>query len=252
MIHILTPTVRPSNARRLAAAVEATVSGRYDVTLWLGVDHGQGHLYRDIPTPAWSAVRVVEYPDGFPRTLSAMTNQLEIMIARETVYQDVYNGLIIGSLGDDHLPETRGWDEMVVETIAAGALGVYGDDGFQHDRLPTAIFLSGWAITHLYQNHVMHPKLRHMYVDNYWRDTLGQRLVYIPEMKITHLHPFATGQEMDASYTRTNNELAYSLDRAAYATLVGSGHVAEVAERATQTNWKPRLPAPRTRRWDGQ
>src|SRR5690348_15586829 len=47
---------------------------------------------------------------------------------------------MLGFVGDDHLFETGGWDGFLLDRFEHNIIA-YGDDGHQHENLPTAVFL---------------------------------------------------------------------------------------------------------------
>lgn len=122
---------------------------------------------------------------------------------------------IIGFMGDDHRPRTPRWDEMIVSVLKQMGTGiVYGDDLLQHERLPTAVFMTadiaktlGWMCA---------PGLIHMYLDDSWK-AIGEgmgRLSYLPNIVIEHVHPEAGKAPTDAGYAEANTN--YPADGAAF------------------------------------
>lgn len=124
---------------------------------------------------------------------------------------------VIGSIGDDHVPRTRGWDDIILSAFEKLGTGVvYGDDGFRGELLPTAAFLSSDIIRAL--GYMSPPDMVHLFCDDFWRD-LGRavdRLRYLPDLKIEHLHPFAEKAEYDDLYLDANNDAAHTADEVAY------------------------------------
>lgn len=106
------------------------------------------------------------------------------------------------SLGDDHFPRTQGWDRLLLQALdAMGGQGIaYGDDMHQRHRLPTAPVISAGIVEAL--GWMCEPSLRHMYVDNVWRDLgLGAGcLAYVLGVVIEHLHPAAGKAVTDPTY----------------------------------------------------
>lgn len=106
---------------------------------------------------------------------------------------------VVGMVGDDNRFRTRGWDKRL---MAVGPTAImYGDDGFQHERLPTS-----WWVTRDIVNilGIVDVGLRHYYMDNVWKD-LGQGagcLYYLPDVVIEHMHPLAGKGQDDAIYRR--------------------------------------------------
>lgn len=125
---------------------------------------------------------------------------------------------VIGFMGDDHVPETPGWDERVLDALReAGPWGMaYGDDGYQGEKLPTAVFMRSELIRHL--GWMVPPGLEHLYIDNAWKD-IGTRsggLRYLPDVKITHLHYVVGAAHEDATYKAGNSREQYTRDRLTY------------------------------------
>jgi len=129
----------------------------------------------------------------------------------------------LASLGDDHRPRTAHWDQILISLLDGRPGIAYGDDLYQHERVPTAWVVSteivravGW---------MMLPSCEHLYVDNAVRDlglTAGC-LVYRPDVVIEHMHPVAGKGEWDASYRDSNGSRLKARDRDAYRRWVRSG-----------------------------
>ena len=124
---------------------------------------------------------------------------------------------IVASLGDDHRL-VGDWESLVLAAVddAGGTAIVYGDDGIQGERLPTAAFVSADIVAAL--GWMCLPGLEHLYCDNVWK-TLGERagvLRYLPELSTPHLHPVAGLAPMDESYASSNSEAQYQRDGAVF------------------------------------
>lgn len=128
----------------------------------------------------------------------------------------------VGMIGDDNRFRTRGWDVVFDEALTERIGVVYGDDGFQHARLPT----SWWVSRPLVDVFGLAPAgLQHLYMDNWWK-SLGEGagcLRYIPEVVIEHLHPHVTEganwlhtDKADATYKRGNDPLRARHDRTVF------------------------------------
>jgi hypothetical protein len=109
----------------------------------------------------------------------------------------------LGSMGDDHLPATRGWDLILAAALASPGTGIaYGDDLHQRENLATAPLISrritdalGWMCL---------PGLASKFCDNVWM-VLGRGagcLAYVPRVTIEHVHPDAGKTAMNGTYTR--------------------------------------------------
>lgn len=123
----------------------------------------------------------------------------------------------LGFAGDDHLPRTRGWVRAYTGALRGGAGIVYGDDGYQHENLPTEWAMRASIVRAL--GRMVPAPVEHLYCDNAVRD-LGRAagcLRYLPEVKIEHLNPYADGKApMDEQYERVNSRAQYATDRPAY------------------------------------
>jgi hypothetical protein len=90
-------------------------------------------------------------------------------------------------MGDDHFPRTHGWDQAYLDALRELGTGiVYGNDLLQGHRLPTQCAMTADIVRRW--GYMALPTLRHMYVDNFWRD-LGNAadcLRYLPEVVVEH------------------------------------------------------------------
>lgn len=149
---------------------------------------------------------------GPRQSLAGWTN----MIAAE--YAPLYEALI--TLGDDHRPVTRAWDRKLLD--AARAMGggwAYGDDGLQHENLPTAFLVSspvvqavGWMLL---------DGCRHMFVDAAARDLAGllHRRAYLPDVHVKHLHYTSGLSPLDQTYI--DGYASWAADEAVYRAWAG-------------------------------
>ena len=119
----------------------------------------------------------------------------------------------VGFMGDDHRPRTAQFDEVLVEALHdLGSGVVYGDDLFQHDRIPTAVAITADLITKL--GWMVPPGMIHLRLDDWWAilgSDLG-RLVYMPDVIIEHMHPDAGKGRRDAGYDECNSPERWSKD----------------------------------------
>ena len=116
-----------------------------------------------------------------------------------------HNYNFVGFMGDDHLPLTYGWDEIIKSKLKELKTGVvYGNDLHQGERLCTAVFLTSDILVAL--GHFCPPGFVHMFLDSVW---MGwgrgiDRLCYLPDVIIEHFHPNAGKAENDYSYEQSN------------------------------------------------
>lgn len=212
---MLVPTRgRPHNAARLREACDKL--NRADTRIIFGVDADDPDLdrYRDI-----GEVEAVN-PAG-PGMVGALNQMAEI-------YRD--QAINLGFMGDDHCPRTEGWDQEICIAIDEQFGGIaYGNDLIQGPNLPTAVVMDAWIPKTL--GCMAPPALRHLYVDNVWRDW-GRRLgkiSYLPDVIIEHIHPLVAKAPQDARYEAVNSDHMYSHDHAAYEAYVNDGLGADVA-----------------------
>lgn len=215
MIAILCPSRgRPDRFAEMVQAVRQTADAPDDIVIYVGLDEDDYEQY-ELPLDVRCLIR--------PRMrLAAWTN----LLARQAL-ADGYR--ILGFLGDDHRPRTKGWDTRIRD--AAERLGsglVYCTDGLQNERLPTAPFWTADVIRAL--GWYYPPQLVHLYADDYWlrlaRD-LG-RCVYLPDVLIEHMHHSNGKAEKDESYAES--ETFTDRDREAFEQLMIDGdHASNLA-----------------------
>lgn len=174
---------RPHNIRRLQQAWEDTGA---TADLLVPIDD-------DDPC-------VDEYPSditvrGPRQRFGPSVNDHAVRAARSGRYK------FIGSMGDDHIPRTPGWDAAVCSALEEMSPGiVYPDDLWQREALSTVVFMSASIIN---ATGSMCPAgLIHMFIDNVWMQwgRLAGCLRYLPEVVIEHMHPHAAKADHDASY----------------------------------------------------
>lgn len=201
---VLVPTRgRPHNAARLLQAWSQTT--RADAGLVFGVDDDDPSIsdYRRVIPDAQIFV-------GPRMGLCATTNVMALAAAQAGFPY-------LGSIGDDHLPRTVGWDAMVIEALRAVPLSiVYGDDLMQGEGLATAAFMDSAIVLAL--GYMAPPTMHHLYIDNSWME-LGRALGtlrYLPGVVIEHLHPAAGKAEDDETYRAGTSDAIWDHDEAAF------------------------------------
>lgn len=122
---------------------------------------------------------------------------------------------VIGFMGDDHVPRTPGWDAQILRHSSPWSV-VYGNDLFQGERIPTAVFMGTSLIRQL--GYFNPPGCDHLYLDNAWKlcgEALGT-LRYLPEVVIEHVHYMAGKATEDALYREVNAGSMYEHDKWAF------------------------------------
>ncbi|MGW5638732.1 glycosyltransferase family A protein, partial [Streptomyces sp. NPDC003832] len=105
-------------------------------------------------------------------------------------------------LGDDHRPRPadRPWDERFRECLSGGPGIVYGNDLLQGEKMATAVAMTSDIVQTL---GVMAPDcLVHLCLDLVWIDWGKgmQRITYLDDVIIEHLHPAAQKAVVDTGY----------------------------------------------------
>jgi hypothetical protein len=208
---------RPHNLERLANAAKETCTLDYEILA--RIDEDDRSVY-----PALERVRYIVGPRVF---FTASLNELAEISSKEDFTH-------VAILGDDVLPETKGWDEIMVNSLPE--LGVaYGSDGLEHlhpPDLPTHVVVPiemyrrlGWLGM---------PTSRHLFLDNAWRE-LGRltQFIYHPDVKLSHLHRWNKAAPDDKTYREANNKKKREDDRIAFETW-RDGDGLQIAKEALQ------------------
>lgn len=170
----------------------------------------------------WNEVPMITAPETARGMCGALNYAFEDMSG--------HLGEYVGFMGDDHFPRTEGWDlDYITELEAIGGIGfVYGDDLYQHQTIPTQVAFStaiaetlGWMVP---------PQFHHLFVDVVWRDLgLGiERLSYLPNTIVEHMHPLAGKVRSDKNYAIVNNSVIARHDQEAYDEYVKNDLAADV------------------------
>lgn len=140
-------------------------------------------------------------------------------------FADAYD--VIGFMGDDHVPRTVGWDNLILGASTPWTV-VYGNDLFQGENLPTAVFQGSGLIRTT--GRFNPPGCVHLFLDNYWK-TLGERLgtlTYLPDVIIEHVHYMAGKSVEDDLYREVNAPGMYDHDGRAWAAYANDGMQADL------------------------
>lgn len=159
-------------------------------------------------------------------------------VAAQLAHEGSYFAL--GFAGDDHLPQTIGWAKRYLTVLRELGSGmVYGDDGYQGQKLSTEWAVTADVVRKL--GRMVPAPVEHMYCDNSMMDLFGGAgaLRHLPEVRIEHMHPIAGKAETDAQYQRVNHRDQFARDRAAYEGWRRSGMVTDIR---TVTALRPGMP----------
>lgn len=183
-------------SRNRVANVERAIKGIKETAsisdLMIGLDEDNHEIY-----PRFDGV-IYEVN---PQTAKRMNGTLNLLSTR---YANMYETVTF--MGDDHLPLTKNWDEILYQPIKERGYGVsYGNDLYQRENLPTAVMMSTNIIKTL--GFMSPPEQIHMFLDNFWK-AVGERLnalTYFDDVIIEHLHAYVGKSEMDDMYKSVNN-----------------------------------------------
>lgn len=213
MIITLVPTRgRPKNAARLIDALDACDTNLTDHRLLFCVDTDDPELMEYERIFRESTSNRFGYLVDVRRRLAGTLNQA----AQNYIDANRLDIKAIGFMGDDHLPKTRHWSDMISEIMMREKAIVYGNDLMQGINLPTAAWMHFDIIQAL--GYMVPPGLTHLFIDNAWKD-LGlatNTLRYLPNMIIEHLHPHGKKAEWDERYTEVNSGAQWTADEDAY------------------------------------
>lgn len=191
---------RPHNLKRLANAALRTC--RTDYEILARIDDDDVSQYPELPK--------VTYIKG-PRIFFTKSLNELAQIASDRGFTHM------AVLGDDVLPETRGWDKKMIDALPGMGV-VYASDGLErlhgadlptHVIVPTEMYRKlGW---------IGLPTSRHLFLDNTWRE-LGKltNFIYLSDVKLTHLHRWNKKAPNDQTYEEANDKDKRELDRIAF------------------------------------
>jgi hypothetical protein len=124
----------------------------------------------------------------------------------------------LGFLGDDHRPRPaeQPWDERIRICLSGGPGIVYGNDLLQGEAMATAVAMTSDIVETL--GYMAPPAMVHLCVDLVWVEWGRgmERITYLDDMVIEHLHPAAGKAEIDQGYEECNSPEQVSSDAAAY------------------------------------
>ena len=147
---------------------------------------------------------------GKRRRLVGTLNQQAVKAAKSCRF--------LAFVGDDHRPRPadRPWDERFRECLSGGPGIVYGNDLLQGEKMATAVAMTSDIVETL--GYMAPPAMEHLCVDLCWVDWGKgmQRITYLHDVVIEHLHPANGKADSDAGYEEVNSGEQVAKDSAAY------------------------------------
>lgn len=212
-IAVIVPTRgRPRNARRLVNYFYDKLAQAGHTHLIFGVDDDDPFKDEYLQLRL-GGVNVVVGP------------RLRMAGTLNAIARDVCNDYdILGFMGDDHLPRTKGWDDMVRKNMVPGGV-LYGNDLIQGPNLPTEVFLDARIVRTL--GGFVPDGFTHLFLDNTWKIWGEQtgKLIYLDNMVIEHMHPLVGKSESDDGYTEVNSPEVWGADEKRYNEYVHDGEL---------------------------
>lgn len=133
-------------------------------------------------------------------------------------------GFAVAFQGDDHRARTVGWDTRYLETLRELGTGlVYGNDLFQGQAIATQVAMTSDIPKKL--GYMTPPGFDHLCVDVVWNDwgVALDKLVYLDDVIIEHVHYLAGKSKFDKTYAVVNSPQMGANDSAEYRRYHDSG-----------------------------
>lgn len=192
---------RPDNIKRLNEALLDTNS---DVDLYVGVDQDDNTLLDYV---------ALHHAYGFELVISQERRRFGPTlnsIARDIVDDYQY----IGWMGDDHKPTSWEWDlvyRMELDQLGTGI--VYGNDLVMGEAIATQLTMTSDIVKTL--GYAVPEGFTHLYIDNYFMELAKSidKLRYLPDVIVQHLHPCAGTSKEDLTYKEANSPENWSNDK---------------------------------------
>ena len=199
---------RPAAIPEIMQAWDDT-SATADVLFAVDTDDPELAAYKQHAAALKAAGRV-RFTFGKRRRLVGTLNAQAVKAAKSYRY--------LAFLGDDHRPRVadQPWDERIRICLSGGPGIVYGNDLLQGEAMATAVAMTSDIVSTL--GYMAPPAMVHLCVDLVWV-AWGkgmERITYLDDMVIEHLHPAAQKAAVDAGYEECNSPEQVSSDSAAY------------------------------------
>lgn len=192
---------RPQSIARLCDALDETNS---QVDLYVGIDPDDPEIngYESLANERNFHLVVAEQRERFGPTL----NRIAVAIAPSYKY--------LAWCGDDHKPITPGWDQKYRDVLNELKVGVvYGNDLVQGENIATQLGFTSNIVKEL--GYAVPKGFVHLFIDNYFMELARSvdRLVYLPDVIVQHLHYSAGKSEEDQTYKEANSRENWTNDQ---------------------------------------
>lgn len=153
---------------------------------------------------------------------------------------------LIGFMGDDHRPRTRGWVKTYRDELELLGTGIVScPDGHRPDDLPTHWVMTSDIVRAL--GAMVPAPVEHLYCDDAIRE-LGRAAgcyVFRADLLVDHLNPYAGERApLDEQYERVNSSDQYRKDRPSYRTWKRSGGLTVAAQTVRDLRTRKGTPSP--------
>lgn len=202
MLLIVPSRGRPQNIKRLCEALLDTETDHTELIVGIDMDDPTILEYEDLAS---------EY--GF--ILNESVERKRFAATVNSIALDKYQDYkYLAWMGDDHVPRTRWWDWHYKNALYEAGVGiVYGNDLIMGKEIATELAFTSNIVGAL--GYAIPEGFIHLYVDNYFME-LGRsidKLVYLPDVIVQHMHPCAGQAEEDQTYKEANSPENWSNDK---------------------------------------
>lgn len=185
--------------------IERWISHLHNADLFVGVDGDDPELekYTEV-VKGHDNVKLIVSPSR--KKFAPTLNDISVSLSEEYAYHYF--------AGDDHKPVTDNWDDLYIEKLKEIKVGVvYGNDLIMGREIATQCAWSSNIVRTL--GYAVPDGFVHLYVDNYFMKLAESidKLVYMPEVVVQHLHPCAGQAQEDLTYREANSPENWTNDR---------------------------------------
>lgn len=200
MLLIVPSRGRPENIKRLC---EALTNTNADLDLAVGVDQDD---------PTLEQYKTVQNDHPFQLWISQERKRFAATV-NYIAWHSHEDYKYLAWMGDDHVPHTLYWDQLYRNELDKAGVGVvYGNDLLQGENIATELAFTSNIVEAL--GYAIPEGFIHLFVDNYFME-LGKsidRLVYLPDVIVQHMHYSAGSAQEDQTYREANSPANWSND----------------------------------------